>query len=124
MHQFDASTFLAIATKLVELNQQLIEGRWVLFLPSWLESLKRDIINIRQQPNAMELDAAEVSAGELIEIVSRGHRYPDGKDRVFRRRYKTYQGFCQRYCGARYRPTAVANIFVHSTREAQPLCPT
>jgi hypothetical protein len=70
MHQFDASKFLAIATRLAQLNQQLVAGQWVAFPSREMELLKRDIANIKQQLKEMELDAAEISAAELFDTIS------------------------------------------------------
>jgi len=76
MQQFDASKFVGISNYLAQLHQMMDRNRWVGFLLSDYDSLIRDVTIIRDQLRDMGLDAAEISAGKLLDVLSK----PEAKD--------------------------------------------
>jgi hypothetical protein len=78
MRRFDASKFVGISNYLAQLHQIMMGGRWVGFPPDEYIALKRDVDVIRQQLADMELDAAEVSASKLCDVLKNKANLHDG----------------------------------------------
>jgi hypothetical protein len=72
MQKFDATKFIEVSNRLGQLHQQLVVGQWVAFPPTEYESLRCAVTEFRQQLGDLELDAAEISAGRLLEVLDKG----------------------------------------------------
>lgn len=78
MQRFDASAFLEISNYLMQLHQIMQRDRSVNFPVREFETLNRRVAEITEQLKGMELDAAEISAARLLDILGKGKQKDDG----------------------------------------------